>query len=117
MSVETFLWGLLSAAVIALGAAAWQKPDFYKGSISPWMTKVLNIAVALTAAWQISASYTKSLIVKLIPDLSGDLLLKIQSANDVPFTLWAGLIGFIVYEGVLFLLAIGLIQHEAKKNH
>lgn len=114
--METFLWGLLTATLAAIAAAAWQKPEFYRDYISPWFTKIFALASVGTAAWQISASYTKGTIIKLIPADQGALILKINSSFDFPWAVWAGIIGFALYEGVVLLIACALIAHETKKS-
>jgi len=114
--VETFLWGLLTAMLVAIATAAWQKPEFYREYISPWFTKIFTVATVGTMAWQMSASYTKSTILKLIPADQGDLILKINAAFEFPWAVWGGIIGFAFYEGVALLIASALIAHETKKK-
>lgn len=114
--METFLWGLLTAMLAAIATAAWQKPEFYREYINPWFTKIYTLAIVAMSAWQMSASYTKGIILKMIPADQGDLILKINAAFEFPWTVWGGIIGFAFYEGLAFLIASALIVHEAKKK-
>ena len=114
--METFLWGLLTAMLVAIASAAWQKPEFYREYISPWFTKIFTLVSVAMMAWQTSASYTKGIILKMIPADQGDLILKINAAFEFPWAVWGGIIGFAFYEGLALLIASALIAHESKKK-
>ena len=113
--MEGFLWGLLATALLGVAVAAWQKPDFFLKYIAPWLSKLTTGAAVLAGVWQYSSSYTRSAVIKVIPDLSMEMLTTIQDVAVMPFSVWVGIIGFSVYQGVMSMIAWALLKHSSQQ--
>lgn len=119
--METFLWGLASAAVVTLAWIAYSHPDVY-GQISTPITLIGIAALWCAVSYHVGVLHSETAFSGAadisVPTAARDKIRSALKENEINGQ-WIGLLmGGVIYCYLLKALPmIGLVSREHQKSH